>query len=60
VLNTRIDVLVVPQRLAPRLADLTPEEVTDLFLSVQTIGRTIEQATKAQSLTVACQVRAIR
>ena len=50
-----IDVLVIPKRLAPRLADLSQEEITDLFLSVQTIGRRIEQATDAKSLTVACQ-----
>lgn len=50
------DVLVVPRRLTPRLSDLTPEEVSDLFQSVQTIGKTIEKATSAKSLTIACQV----
>lgn len=51
-----VDVLVVPRRLTPRMSDLTPEEVTDLFQSVQTIGKTIEKATSAKSLTIACQV----
>ena len=50
------DVLVVPQRVTPRLVDLTPEEVKDLFESVQRIGDGIEKATKAKSLTIACQV----
>lgn len=49
------DVLVIPRRVAPRLADLTAEEVSDLFLSVQTIGSRIERETGAQSLTVAVQ-----
>jgi len=48
-------VLVIPKRLAPRLADLTQEEIADLFTSVQTIGKRIEQVTNAKSLTVACQ-----
>jgi len=48
-------VLVVPRRVTPRLADLTPDEVSDLFLSVQLIGKVIEKATNAKSLTIACQ-----
>ena len=51
--------LVIPKRVTPRLADLTPEEVSDLFMSVQTIGRIIEKATSAKSLTIACQVRLV-
>jgi len=47
--------LVVPNRVVPRLSDLTPEEVTDLFGSVQTIGAGVEKAYGAQALTVACQ-----
>lgn len=38
------------------MSDLTAEEVSDLFQSVQTIGKTIEKATSAKSLTIACQV----
>ncbi|KAK9893440.1 HIT-like protein [Cystobasidium minutum MCA 4210] len=48
-------VLVIPRRLAPRMSDLSAEEVSDLFQSVQTIGKTIEKATNAKSLTIACQ-----
>lgn len=39
------------------MSDLSAEEVSDLFQSVQTIGKTIEKATNAKSLTIACQVR---
>ncbi|KAL8281529.1 hypothetical protein RQP46_006213 [Phenoliferia psychrophenolica] len=36
-------VLVIPKRVTPRFGDLTPEEVCDLFLSVQTISRVVEK-----------------
>jgi bis(5'-adenosyl)-triphosphatase len=48
-------VLVLPRRVVPRLADLNPEEVTDLFLSVQHVGKVIEKAYNAQSLTISIQ-----
>ncbi|KAG8900692.1 hypothetical protein FRB99_005808 [Tulasnella sp. 403] len=48
-------VLVVPKRVVPRLSDLTPEEISDLFGSIQKVGLAIERAYSAQSLTVACQ-----
>ncbi|KAL7007194.1 Dinucleoside triphosphate hydrolase [Cystobasidiomycetes sp. EMM_F5] len=48
-------VLVVPKRLVKRFADLTPEECADLFVSVRDVGREIERATNAKSLTIACQ-----
>jgi bis(5'-adenosyl)-triphosphatase len=51
------DVLVVPQRVAPRLQDLHADEVSDLFLSAQRIGNVIERVFHGQSLTIACQVR---
>jgi bis(5'-adenosyl)-triphosphatase len=51
----QIDVLVLPRRVVPRLADLNPEEVTDLFLSVQHVGKVLEKAYNAQSLTVSIQ-----
>lgn len=54
------DVLVIPRRLAPRMSDLTAEEVSDLFQSVQVIGKTIEKATNAKSLTIACQVSLVQ
>lgn len=34
-------VLVIPRRVVPRLADLEEEEVSDLFLSVQTVTRVL-------------------
>ncbi|KAK4702964.1 bis(5'-adenosyl)-triphosphatase, partial [Phenoliferia sp. Uapishka_3] len=48
-------VLVIPKRIIPRFGDLTTEEVSDLFLSVQTISRVIESEYKAASMTIACQ-----
>ncbi|GAA5996865.1 bis(5'-adenosyl)-triphosphatase [Rhodotorula paludigena] len=48
-------VLVIPQRVAPRFRDLTPDEVTDLFLSVHQISRVIEKEYKAQALNIALQ-----
>ncbi|KAG8950484.1 hypothetical protein FRC04_007499 [Tulasnella sp. 424] len=48
-------ILVVPKRVVPRLADLTREEITDLFGSAQRIGQVVEREYKAESLTVACQ-----
>jgi len=48
-------VLVIPRRLVPRLADLQPDEIAGLFLSVQAVGKVIEKAYQAQSLTIACQ-----
>lgn len=41
----------------PRLSDLRPDEVADLFQTVQTVGNVIEKAYKAEALTIACQVR---
>jgi bis(5'-adenosyl)-triphosphatase len=49
-------VLVIPRRVAPRLADLTLEEVSDLFLSVQRIGKVVESHNEGcTSLTVTLQ-----
>lgn len=45
----------MPRRVVPRLADLEPEEVTDLFLSVQQVGKVLEKAYNAQSLTISLQ-----
>lgn len=50
------DVLLIPRRVVPRLADLHPEEVSDLFLSVQRVGRVLEKAYDAEALTVSLQV----
>lgn len=39
-----------------RLKDLSEEEISDLFRSVQKVGNVIEEAYKASSLTVSIQV----
>lgn len=51
------DVLVIPTRVVPRLTDLSTPELTSLITSVQHVGRVIEKAYSADSLTVACQVQ---
>lgn len=48
-------VLVCPRRVAPRLSDLTSDEVSDLFLTVQRVGRMVEHVYKASGLNVAMQ-----
>lgn len=50
------DVLIVPKRVVPRLADLEANEVSDLFLSVQHIGKVLEDVYKARAMTVSLQV----
>lgn len=49
--------LVIPTRPAVRLADLTQDEVSALFSTVQKVGKTVETAYKADALTIALQVR---
>ena len=44
-----------PRRITPRLSDLTHTEVTDLFLTVQRVGRMIERVYDGTSLNVAMQ-----
>ena len=41
--------------MTPRFSDLTQVEVTDLFLTVQKVGRMIEHVYKATSLNIAIQ-----
>lgn len=48
-------VLVIPKRVAPRFTELTAEEVTDLFLSVQTVSKTLEKAYSVDALNIAMQ-----
>ncbi len=48
-------VLVSPLRVTPRLSDLTHAEVTDLFVTVQRVGRMIERVYGASSLNIAIQ-----
>ena len=48
-------VLVSPRRVVPRLCDLSHDEVTDLFLTVQNISRVVERVYGATGLNVAIQ-----
>ncbi|KAI9844837.1 MAG: hypothetical protein M1837_005255 [Sclerophora amabilis] len=48
-------VLVCPLRRTARLTDLTPREVSDLFLTVQRVGRMVQRVFDASSLNVAVQ-----
>jgi bis(5'-adenosyl)-triphosphatase len=48
-------VLVCPQRVVPRLHDLRPEEVSDLFLTVQKLGAALEKIYAADGLNIAIQ-----
>lgn len=48
-------VLVSPRRVVHRFLDLTPEEVSDLWLTAQRVGQKIEPFFKATSLTFAIQ-----
>ncbi|CAG8828066.1 32919_t:CDS:2, partial [Gigaspora margarita] len=48
-------VLVAPFRVVPRFAELTYEEICDLFSCTQTIGKVIEREYHATSLTIAMQ-----
>lgn len=48
-------VLVSPRRRVPRVADLTPDEATDLFLTVRRVGRMVERVYSASSLNIAIQ-----
>lgn len=47
--------LVVPQRVVRRFAELSAEEVSDLYLSAQAVGRVVERVYGATSLTVSMQ-----
>ncbi|PUU72259.1 HIT-like domain-containing protein [Tuber borchii] len=48
-------VLVCPNRVVPRLKDLSTDEVTDLFLTVQKVSKVTEKIYKADSLNIAMQ-----
>ena len=47
--------LVCPKRVAPRLTDLTSEEITDLGFTLQRISRLVERVYGATSLNIAMQ-----
>ncbi|KDE08683.1 hypothetical protein MVLG_01141 [Microbotryum lychnidis-dioicae p1A1 Lamole] len=48
-------VLVIPKRVVPRFGELTADETTDLFLSVQQVAKVIGKEYKAQSMNIAVQ-----
>ncbi len=48
-------VLVSPQRVAPRLSDLTDEEYSDLWEVVRSVSRVVEREYRAQGLNIAVQ-----
>ncbi|WVQ73837.1 hypothetical protein IAR50_003418 [Cryptococcus sp. DSM 104548] len=52
-------VLICPSRVVPRLADLNTDEVSDLFTSVQYVGKVLEGVYKAQALTISLQDGAV-
>ena len=54
------DVLISPQRVAPRFSDLTPEEVADLFVTSQHVARVVEKEFSGTALTLSIQVILLR
>lgn len=48
-------VLVSPLRRVPHITDLRPDEITDLFLTVQKVSRTLKRVYNATALNVAVQ-----
>ena len=48
-------VLIIPRRIAPRVADLTPEELSDMWALAALVGGKLEKHFGAQSLTYAVQ-----
>lgn len=48
-------VLVIPKRVTPRFQELTPDEVIDLYTSVHSISKRLENAYNADALNIAMQ-----
>lgn len=48
-------VLVSPRRVVPRFADLTADEVCDLFLTTQRVSRTVSRVFGASAMNIAVQ-----
>eukprot|EP00002_Diphylleia_rotans_P014494 TRINITY_DN2825_c0_g1_i2.p2 TRINITY_DN2825_c0_g1~~TRINITY_DN2825_c0_g1_i2.p2 ORF type:complete len:127 (-),score=30.37 TRINITY_DN2825_c0_g1_i2:221-601(-) len=48
-------VLIIPLRVVPRFADLTKDEITDMWSSAQIIGSVIERQFGGESLTFTIQ-----
>ncbi|KAJ3182886.1 hypothetical protein HDU85_002489 [Gaertneriomyces sp. JEL0708] len=47
--------LVIPRRVVARYQDLTPEEISDMFLSAQKIGKVAEKQYDGEALTMSIQ-----
>ena len=50
------DVLVSPVRAVERFSGLTPDEVSDLFITVQKVSGVMEKLHDATALTISIQV----
>lgn len=48
-------ILICPVRVVPRLSQLSAREISDLFLTVRRVSRTLERVYRASSLNVAVQ-----
>jgi len=48
-------VLVIPNRAVPRLKDLSGEEIADVFLTANTVGKVLERVYNSESLTITVQ-----
>ena len=48
-------VLIIPKRVVPRVADLSQDEIVDLFSSVHKIGPILEKHFHAEALNIAIQ-----
>jgi diadenosine tetraphosphate (Ap4A) HIT family hydrolase len=48
-------VLIISKRICPRLSELTPEEVSDLFTTVHRVGPVIERHYQGDALNIAIQ-----
>ena len=46
----------MPRRVVPRFYDLSPEEITDLWLTAQVVGKKVEEHFKGTSSTLTIQV----
>ena len=52
--------LICPKREVKRVADLTADETTELWIIAQKVGRQLESYHKASSLTFCIQVRQLK
>lgn len=55
IIITIVDILIAPLRVVRRLIELSSEEVSDLFQTVQKVGQVVERHYNGTSLTIAIQ-----